>query len=86
MDVLQKLDDEKFTYELRCDILDLVIQCSEYIKMRGGSVNEITWLDDELTKLHNFEFSVFEKGEIPEINIKPEALGLIDITRLKRKE
>lgn len=82
--VLKNLDEEKFTYELRCDILDLVIQCGEYIKMSGGSVNEIIWLDDELTKLHEFEFNVFEKGEIPELSMKPEELGLIDITRLKK--
>lgn len=84
--VLKELDDIKLSYGLRCDIIDLVIQCREYLKLKGEKPCEIYWLDNELDKLHEFEFNVLEKGIIPEINISPETFGYIDITRLKGKE
>lgn len=76
---------EKISYSLHCDILDLLIQLQFYWNSRYDKKIEIEGLDEHLSRLHEFEYNVLESGKNPSVNIDPEDLELLDITKLKRK-
>lgn len=76
---------EEISYSLHCDILDLLIQLQFYWNSRYDKKIEIEGLDEHLSRLHEFEYNVLESGKNPSVNIDPEDLELLDITKLKRK-
>lgn len=71
------------SYKLKCDIIDLIYQVREYWFDAYGTdiLLNISWVDNETDKLAEYEEKIY--GKIKSVNIKPEELGLIDITKLK---
>lgn len=84
--IIKSLGDIKESYSLRCDLIDLIYQVREWYFTRNqvDLLKDIEWVTEETNKLNEFEDSMLE--EIPDINISPESLGYIDITKLKGKE
>lgn len=79
-------DIEK-THKLRCDLLDLIYQTREnyFSKYQIDILKDNSWVDDETAKLAEFD-DENQKGKAPlSTNIKPEEMGLIDITRLGKE-
>ena len=88
-------EDFKISYKLRCDLLDILYSSrDEYFNKTSidvvDSIKDFkSWEDNVLDALHSFEDKIIaENGLEPfkQVNIKPEELNLIDITKLKEKE
>lgn len=73
------------TYPLRCDLIDLLYTLRSKYFNHCGIILDMDWVDEETDKLIEFQ-SQLNKREIPEIGIKPEQLGFLDITKLKGGE
>ena len=82
---ISTMNIERISYSLHCDILDLLIQLQFYWNSRYEKKIEIDGLDNHLSRLHEFEYTVLESGRNPSIDIDPEELELLDITKLKKK-
>ena len=82
---ISNMNIERISYSLHCDILDLLIQLQFYWNSRYEKKIEIDGLDNHLSRLHEFEYTVLESGRNPSIDIDPEELELLDITKLKKK-
>ena len=86
--ILKSLGKIENSYALRCDLVDLVYQVKTKIFAEYKySLNiNLEWVDEEIDKLNEFEFEFLNnRKELPEINVKPEQLGFIDITKLKKE-
>lgn len=81
--IISNITITKDSYSLHCDILDLLIKVLYYWNSRYEEL-ELEGLDKHLEDLHNFEFEVFDNGKYASVDIKPEALNLLDITKLKK--
>ena len=79
IDILPIIEE---SYSIHCDIIDLLIQLEFYWNNRYDDKITVK-LEEHLEKLHNFEYKVFENSEISSVDISPEVLGLLDITKLK---
>jgi len=77
-------DIEK-THKLRCDLLDLIYQTREnfFSKYQTDILQDITWVDEETSKLTEWDDAKEKESTFPSAKISPEELGLIDITKLK---
>lgn len=84
-DIFNNLGRIETSYSLRCDLIDLLYTLRSKYFNHCGIVIDIDWVDDEADKLLEFQ-SQFNNREIPEIGVKPEQLGFLDITKLKGGE
>lgn len=83
--IFENLGELKGSYNLRCDLIDLICQIRTKIFSVYNHSIDISWLDKEIDKIDEFTLEILNKRELPEINIKPEQLGFIDITKLKKE-
>jgi len=76
------------SYVLRCDIIDLIYQVREryFLAYEEDILKEISWVDQKADEVNLFAEKTLNTETLPKINIKPEQLGFIDITKLKNKE
>lgn len=81
-----EISDCSSSYKLRCDIVDLIYTTREYWwnKYETDILKDIDWVDNETDALTEFEHKL-TGNKINGINIKPEQMGFIDITKLKKE-
>lgn len=82
---ISTLELDESTYTTYCDVLDLIIQTQFYWNSRYDSKIDVSGLDECLVELHNFEYEVLESGKRSSVDIEPELLELLDITKLGRR-
>lgn len=73
------------SYLLRCDIIDLIYTLRSMIFERYGIELNIEWVDEECKTTEQYEIEFLNNRELPAVNMKPEDLGFIDITKLKKE-
>lgn len=77
------------SYQLRCDLIDLMYILRAKFFENYAIELEMNWVDTEVDRIDEFASKLLESqagtSEIPEIDIKPEELGFIDITKLKKE-
>lgn len=73
------------SYQVRADLIDLLYTVRTKFFIEYEDELDISWVDDETDKLDQFTFEFLKNRELPEVNIKPEELGFIDITKLKKE-
>lgn len=85
-DIFYEISDYSSSYKLRCDIVDLIYTIREYWwnRYEADILNNINWVDNETDALTEFEHKL-TGNKINGINIKPEQMGFIDITKLKKE-
>lgn len=84
VDKLDRLQITKESYSIQCDIIDMIIRVSFYWESRYDTKFDLEKLYKHLDLLHNFEFEVFDKGVYKSVEVEPENLGLLDITKLNK--
>lgn len=77
------------SYQLRCDLIDLMyILRTKFFELYNIEL-EMNWVDTEVDRIDEFTSKLLEEhsgsSELPEIDIKPEELGFIDITKLNKE-
>lgn len=82
--IFENLGKIENSYKLRSDLIDLIYTVRSKIFVEYGVDINVDWVDSETDKLDEFGFKMLNR-ELPEINIKPEELGFIDITKLKKE-
>lgn len=81
---ISTLELDRSTYSTYCDVLDLIIQTQFYWNSRYENKIDVSGIDECLIELHNFEYEVLENSKVPSLDIEPETLELLDITKLGR--
>ena len=73
------------SYRYRTEIIDFLYTAREeyFLRFEKDILEDCGWLEMEIDKLDEFE-SQFISNEFPEIDISPNELGLIDITKLPK--
>lgn len=79
---LEQIPISKETYQLQCDLLDLLLEMCYYWNSKYENKIKEELLDEKLKKLHTFEFEEFEGSTTPSLDMTPEDIGLLDITRI----
>lgn len=86
-DIFNNIGRMENSYKLRCDLIDLVFQISDYYFdfFEEDILKENTWVDNEVKAVSDFEDLFLENYKIDNsrLNSTPEDAGLIDITKLK---
>lgn len=84
MNIFSQISDYETSYQLRCSIIDLIYTVREYWwnVYETDILEGINWVDNETDALINFKNQKLG-NEIKSLNIKPEQMGFIDITKLK---
>ena len=86
--LLDNLGRFENSYVLRCNIIDLIYQVREryFIAYEDDILAGIKWVDAAADELNDFAEKTLSTEVLPKLNVKPEQLGFIDITKLKNKE
>lgn len=83
--IFESLGRIESSYQIRADLIDLLYTVRTKVFVEYGESIDVSWVDEETNKLDEFGFELLNNRELPEINIKPEQLGFIDITKLKKE-
>lgn len=80
------ISDYNTSYDLRCSIIDLIYAIREYWwnAYETDILENINWVDNETDALIKFKNEKIG-NEIKSLDIKPEQMGFIDITKLKKE-
>ena len=83
-ETLNIIKSEPDSYPLRISLLEFIFQIREdyFVKYDDDLLKDLDWVNTELDEIHQYEDMAIRKAMPKEINIDPEQLGFIDITKL----
>lgn len=82
--IFDEIERNEKSLNLRCNMIDLLYYLRTRFFETYNIVLDISWVDNEVDLIDKFLSDKLNR-ELPEINIKPEQLGFIDITKLKKE-
>lgn len=76
------------SYLLQCNIVDLIYQVRErYFDVYEIDIlKDIPWVDEKADELNEYEYELNNGFVVPNVDVTPEQLGFINITKLKHEE
>ena len=84
--IFESLGRVENSYRFRTEVLDFLYTLREeyFIEFNKDLLESADWLERELQILNTFEESFINANEIDSVDIPPNSLGLIDITKLPK--
>ena len=86
-EIFNSIGNTNDSYLTKTTLLNYIFQIREeyYIKYSVDLLDNLDWIEDQLKEIHNFEDEYLRKNIPTSVDITPEQLGYIDITKLKDK-
>ena len=82
--IFDEIPKNEKSLDLRCNLIDLLYYLRTRFFESYGIVLDVSWVDNEVDIIDEYLSKKLNR-ELPEINIKPEELGFIDITKLNKE-